>query len=298
MLIGTPIPPSTPDKLSTDDEYEAPSHPGMTTLYAPAEGITSSSLDPRRANPVAREPDTLDNMTPDVHEDSIPNASVDPVMPESTLSTVPAIETMVIGIGNRTIENTSETFTNVPQATGVGPTDTTAVHPQATGIGSSVDENDVQGQSRSAVVDPMIPVSDSVPASFERTNPTSISQEASGVGFPHVIQTDPAVEAFGVGPPNDVQMDPVVGSAASSSSRPTRDQPTVPTESLDAPAESVSDVIGPMSVFRDESDPDPNLTAQNNLRSLMADLSSVPLEGHLHLNQSVSMWNRMLSQQI
>ena len=74
-------------------------------------------------------------------------------------------------------------------------------------------------------------------------------------------------------------MDPVVGSAASSSSRPTRDQPTVPTESLDAPAESVSDVIGPMSVFRDESNPNPNLTAQNNLRSLMADLSSVPLEG-------------------
>ena len=97
MLIGTPIPPSTPDKLSTDDEYQAPSHPGMTTLYAPAEGITTSSLDPRRANPVERENDTLDNMTPDVHEDNIPIASMDPVMPESTFSTVPPIETMVIG---------------------------------------------------------------------------------------------------------------------------------------------------------------------------------------------------------
>ena len=113
----------------------------------------------------------------------------------------------------------------------------------------------------------------------ERTNPTSISQEASGVGSPHVIPTDSMGEALGVGPTNDVQMDPVVGSAASSSSQPNRDQPSVPLEPRDALAESVSDVIGPMSVFRDASDPDPNLTAQNNLRSLMADLSSVPLEG-------------------
>ena len=117
-------------------------------------------------------------------------------------------------IGNRTVENPSDTFTIAPQATGVGSTDTTAYHPQATGIGSSVDENDVPGQRRSAVVDPMIPVSDSAPALFERTNPTSISQEASGVGSPNVTQTDPAVEALGVGPPNDIQMDPVVGSAA------------------------------------------------------------------------------------
>ena len=149
MLIGTPIPPTTPDKLSTDDEYQAPSHPGMTTLYAPAEGITTSSLDPRRANPVERENDTLDNMTPDVHEDNIPIASMDPVMPESTFSTVPPIETMVIGIGNRTVENTSVTFTHDPQATGVGPSDTTAVHPQATGIGPMADENNVQSESKS-----------------------------------------------------------------------------------------------------------------------------------------------------
>ena len=71
MLIGPPIPPSTPSKLSTDDEYEAPEHPGMTTLYAPAEGITSSSLDPRRVTPVARDPGTLDDITPDA-EDNIP----------------------------------------------------------------------------------------------------------------------------------------------------------------------------------------------------------------------------------
>ena len=73
--------------------------------------------------------------------------------------------------------------------------------------------------------------------------------------------------------PMDVEpIDRMAGSAASSSSRPNR-------ESGDALAGSVSDSIGPMSVFRDTSNPDPNLTAQSNLRSLMADLSSVPIEG-------------------
>ena len=130
---------------------------------------------------------------------------------------------MVIGIGNRTVDNTSDTFTITPQAAGVGSTDTIANNPQASGIGSSVGENDVPSQGRFAAVAPMIPASDSTPDMFERPIPTNLSKEASGVGSPNVIKTDPAVEASGVGPSNDIQTDPVVGSTASSSSRPAGD---------------------------------------------------------------------------
>ena len=82
----------------------------------------------------------------------------------------------------------------------------------------------------------------------ERTNPPSTPQEASGVGSPNVISTDSTGVVLGAGSTNDVQMHHVVGSAASSSSQPNRDKPSGPLEA---------------------SDPDPNLVAQNNLRSLM-----------------------------
>ena len=100
MLTATPRPPSTPSQRSTDDEYEPPAHPGVTTLFAPAEGITTSasSLDPRRFEPDALDPSNLENITPHPHEEEIMISASNPEMPpEGTLLAVPSIITMEIG---------------------------------------------------------------------------------------------------------------------------------------------------------------------------------------------------------
>ena len=259
MLIGTPIPPASPDKLSTDDEYQAPSHPGMTTLYAPAEGVTTSSLDPRQANQVGRDHDTLDNMTPNVHEEDIPISSMDPIMPESTLSPVPPIETMVIGIGDRNVEISFDKSTHDPQATGVGTSEPAAVDHQATGIGST-EPTAVDPQASGIGSTTEAHLVQSVSKSVKRSYPPSPPQEATGVGSPSVIPTHLMSDVSGVGPIHDTRVDPVVGSAASSSSQPIGVQPSGPLE--------------PQA-----SGPDPNEIAQTNLRSIMADFTSVPLEG-------------------
>ena len=99
-------------------------------------------------------------MTPNVHEEDIPISSMDPIMPESTLSPVPPSETMVIGIGDRTIEISPDISTHDPQATGVGTSEPAAVDHQATGIGS--------------------------------TEPTAVDPQASGIGSTteaHLVQS-------------------------------------------------------------------------------------------------------------
>ena len=251
MLIGTPIPPATPDRLSTDEEHDAPSHPGITTLYAPAEGITTSSLDPRRDIASERENHTLDNITPDAHQETVDSTSVNPAMPEQSLSVLPPIETMEIGIGNSPDEHLPVVTAHDPQATGAGPSDSTAHDTQATGAGPTQNTSVVP---RSSGLEPHSETSQ-VPSeahAIEQTDISRISLEASGTGPTQDSQQDPIV----------AQTDHTVGTAASSSSRPNRE----------APGESVGVSLEPPSS-------DSNTTAQNNLRSLMADLANAPLEG-------------------
>ena len=206
MLSGTPIPPATPDRLSTDEEHDAPSHPGITTLYAPAEGITTSSLDPRRDIASERENPTLDNITPDAHQETVDSTSVNPAMPEQSLLVLPPIETMEIGIGNSPDEHLPVVTAHDPQATGAGPSDSTAHDTQATGAGPTQNTSVVP---RSSGLEPHSETSQ-VPSeahAIEQTDISRISLEASGTGPTQDSQQDPIV----------AQTDHTVGTAASSS---------------------------------------------------------------------------------
>ena len=82
-------PPSTPSQLSTDDEYVPPSHPGVVSLFPPAEGITTRSLDPRRSDLLPRVEHDMDLAIP----------ALNPSMPSGGPSlNVPPISTMEIEI--------------------------------------------------------------------------------------------------------------------------------------------------------------------------------------------------------
>ena len=77
---------------------EPPAHPGVTTLFAPADGVTTSLLDPRRFESDALDPSNLENIKPDAHEAEIMiSASNREMPPEGTLLAVPSIITMEIG---------------------------------------------------------------------------------------------------------------------------------------------------------------------------------------------------------
>ena len=131
---------------------------------------------------------------------------------------------------------------------------------EASGIGPLTDPNDTVDKSEHVAPSQRVPSRDD--------DPPGLVPEVSVTPQAPV----PSQEAPGVGPLNDPHAHPVLevtgskapetGSAASSSARPDVSQLGFHPEPLDVPADSASDVVGPLSIFRQGSAPGPDPTVE------------------------------------